>query len=197
MGMNIKLVQQINDDTEGKTVCFDIGGLYRNPGGRLSLGMSLRNMGPEIKMREEKFRLPFSIAAGIGYRPIEPLNIGLDVDKPIDNYLSVSVGGEFIMKDIFSIRAGYKYRYETKELGLETGIHAGCGFRLKNLGTDYAFVPYGDLGTTHRISLSYIFGDFKRKEKRREEKLRIKERKVSIVPKCSWLRSLEILPSLE
>ena len=169
MGMNIKLIQQINDDVEGKTVCFDIGGLYRNPGGRLSLGLSLRNMGPDIKMGDEKFRLPFIITGGIGYRPIEVLKVGLDVDKPIDNYLSVAVGGEFTMKDIFSIRTGYKYRYEIEELGAETGIHAGCGFKLKNLGIDYAFVPYGDLGSTHRISLSYIFGDFKRKEKRSYE----------------------------
>jgi hypothetical protein len=34
---------------------------------------------------------------------------------------------------------------------------AGIGIRRKLMSIDYAFVPLGDLGTTHRISLNFRF----------------------------------------
>jgi len=39
-----------------------------------------------------------------------------------------------------------------------SGLTSGVGFRLGDLTMDYAFVPYGDLGLTHRISLSFKLG---------------------------------------
>jgi hypothetical protein len=34
-----------------------------------------------------------------------------------------------------------------------TGLTAGLGVRFKGFGLDYAFQPYGDLATSHRIAL--------------------------------------------
>lgn len=34
---------------------------------------------------------------------------------------------------------------------------AGAGIRISDLELDYAYLPYGDLGTSHRVSLSYQF----------------------------------------
>ncbi|MEK7744548.1 MAG: hypothetical protein AAB578_09205, partial [Elusimicrobiota bacterium] len=39
------------------------------------------------------------------------------------------------------------------------GITAGVGWVLGDLDLDYAFVPYGDLGISHRISVSWRFGE--------------------------------------
>ena len=37
------------------------------------------------------------------------------------------------------------------------GITAGIGLKMGKTSIDYAYVPYGDLGDTHRISLGMRF----------------------------------------
>jgi len=49
------------------------------------------------------------------------------------------------------------YNTAAKDTGGLNGISAGIGFVYLNYGIDYAFVPYGDLGNTQRISLSAKF----------------------------------------
>ncbi len=43
------------------------------------------------------------------------------------------------------------------QIGGLTGFTAGAGLRFGDFSLDYAFVPYGDLGTSHRISLGFDF----------------------------------------
>jgi hypothetical protein len=38
------------------------------------------------------------------------------------------------------------------------GISAGAGLRNNNIQFDYAFSPFGDLGSTHRITIALKFG---------------------------------------
>ena len=55
---------------------------------------------------------------------------------------------------MFAIRAGYKHNSAINNtLGALSGLTCGAGFKLGIMGIDYALVPYGDLGYTHRISL--------------------------------------------
>jgi len=42
-----------------------------------------------------------------------------------------------------------------------SGLSVGAGIVWGSAKLDYAFVPYGDLGNTHRISLGYRFGSYK------------------------------------
>jgi hypothetical protein len=53
-----------------------------------------------------------------------------------------------------ALRTGYQFGRNT---GAGSGFSVGMGLTFSNLGLDYAFVPYGDLGDTHRISLGYKF----------------------------------------
>jgi hypothetical protein len=43
------------------------------------------------------------------------------------------------------------------DLGGLSNFSAGFGFRRNLFSLDYAFVPLGDLGTTHRVSLNFRF----------------------------------------
>jgi outer membrane protein OmpA-like peptidoglycan-associated protein len=61
----------------------------------------------------------------------------------------------------FAVRAGYKIGNEVQDLGSTAGFTAGVGVAI-NAGLlkyqmDYAFVPYGELGSTQRISLTVGF----------------------------------------
>lgn len=57
----------------------------------------------------------------------------------------------------FSIRAGYRYDFSDNQLSGLAGLTAGAGLRFQDFRLDYAFLPSGDLGTSHRLSLGYEF----------------------------------------
>ena len=57
----------------------------------------------------------------------------------------------------YFLRMGYQLPLSDNQVPGFTNFSAGAGIRLGSLNLDYAFVPYGDLGTSHRISLSYDF----------------------------------------
>jgi len=79
------------------------------------------------------------------------LNLSAEALAPLDNQLEFSLGGEFWYADLLALRAGYKAGYLNQ-------YTAGAGFKIFHLKLDYAFVPYGELGYTHRVSMSYYFG---------------------------------------
>ena len=57
-----------------------------------------------------------------------------------------------------ALRVGYQANLADNQIQGLTGLTAGIGVTYEGLGLDYAYLPYGDLDNTHRISLSYKFG---------------------------------------
>src|SRR6267142_7222018 len=60
--------------------------------------------------------------------------------------------------EMLAIRAGYRTD-TTKELSSYAGFSAGIGVNVWGQELSYAYLPYGDLGTTHYISLLMKFGE--------------------------------------
>jgi len=60
--------------------------------------------------------------------------------------------------NVIALRAGYQVNYPDPQLSGLTGLTLGLGYNLtRAMALDYAMVPVGDLGTTHRLSLSFKF----------------------------------------
>ena len=55
------------------------------------------------------------------------------------------------------MRAGYQLGHGQDQLGSLVGFAAGFGVKISRLTLDYAFVPFGDLGDTHRMTLGWSF----------------------------------------
>ena len=55
-----------------------------------------------------------------------------------------------------ALRGGYNTRTAGDVTGF-TGFSFGVGLNYDKVGFDYALVPFGDLGLTHRMSLSLHF----------------------------------------
>lgn len=162
-GLNIKVIQQEIDTKKAIAYAFDYGILYKVPiyfkGTEkcLKIGFNLSNIGTELKFIETKEKLPLNIRVGTGFDLTPSCILGLDINKPIDNDYNLHIGFERTFKNLFSIRGGYKTDL-ISELGSSSGFTLGFGCQLKLAGIDYAFVPYGDLGMSHRISLNFKFG---------------------------------------
>ena len=69
-------------------------------------------------------------------------NIGVDITSVYDKDTN------------FSLRAGYRTNAGNKSAGLA----AGLGVDMKAYNIEYAYAPMGDLGNTHRFSLTFKFG---------------------------------------
>lgn len=74
----------------------------------------------------------------------------------------VQGGAEYSLQGLVFLRAGCQAPLSDQSLGGFTDLTAGVGFHLAGFSLDYAFLPYGDLGAAHRVSVGYFFDDGKR-----------------------------------
>ena len=123
-----------------------VGGLLEI-GQSFSVGVAAQNLG--TKLGEDS--LPLILKAGLALK-LGFLNLAADIGKPQDNDLYYCAGVEGWIGEVLALRAGYKTNRD-----ISPGWTAGLGFKMGRFGLDYAYVPYGDLGITHRISVGTSF----------------------------------------
>jgi hypothetical protein len=125
----------------------------------LRFGVVFQNLGRPMKFDAEAYSLPLNIKAGFNYLLTDGLSLSADVNKTIDTDAIFNGGAEYICQigdeTGLAFRGGYKSN--NVELGGSAGVTMGVGFIFGVLTLDYAYVPYGDLGDTSRISLGYKF----------------------------------------
>jgi hypothetical protein len=106
--------------------------------------------------------LPLVVRLGSSYRLLDrKLLLALGYDAWIHDERSYGdFGVEYKPVNWVAVRTGYQLGHGQDQLGSSlVGFSAGVGFEFKNLTFDYAYVPFGDLGTTQRISVGFRFGD--------------------------------------
>jgi len=145
-GISAGVVQDTIADDVKSAYAANFGLLFESSES-LSLGLALQNIGSKLGSDP----LPLIIKIGLAFT-WEPLTLVLDVAKPIDNNIYYAAGVEWWVWDGIALRAGYK---TNQDVG--PGLTAGLGFRGGNIQFDYAYVPYGDLGDTHKVSLGMSF----------------------------------------
>jgi len=119
-----------------------VGGLFEISEG-FSVGVAAQNLG--TKLGEDS--LPLILKAGLALKR-GSLSLAADIGKPQDADLYYCAGIEGWIGETLALRAGYK---TNQDIG--PGYTAGLGLKMDGFGLDYAYVPYGDLGTTHRVSV--------------------------------------------
>jgi len=165
MGVNLRFIQQKIENEDAYGIAFDLGGIYKMPIKGLSLGFTLQNLGPKMKFISDPYSLPLTLTMGLGYRFVPGLTLALDVrHQLIQKRTTLSLGTEYWPFSLLALRAGYVGRLlssvvdrNDEEIGDFLGLGAGLGMRLFGYQMDYSYVPFGDLGETHRISFSFRF----------------------------------------
>lgn len=153
-GTNAKFLREQIADESGTGIAFDFGGLYTFSELPLSLGFNAQHVGPRVRFIEEAFGLPFTFRFGAAYRPWgDAFMITADVVRPSDNDITTGVGAAYTIANILQLRTGYKYKLGGNDLGGTSGLTGGFGLTLRRFQIDYALVPFGVLGLTHRFSL--------------------------------------------
>jgi len=140
-------VLQDTIENSNKSIHLGTAGILIKPGSNFSFGFAAQNLGG--KLGDDS--LPFTFKAGIGVKWNDDLTLALDAGIPNDNDNYLCAGLEWWIGSTVALRCGYK---TGQDIG--SGFTAGIGFKTDGFSFDYAYVPYDDLGTTHRISMGIV-----------------------------------------
>lgn len=121
----------------------------------------VRNLGGQLKFHEASDPLPLTVVVGQSLKPLRSLTLSIDAVQPRDRAIYVSFGAEWRAPMTAgmtgALRTGYDGRLSSKDISGVMGLTLGGGLGFERLGFDYAWSPAGELGSTHRLSLSYRF----------------------------------------
>ncbi len=191
IGANLKFIHSKIYTESAHSVAVDIGIIV--PDGRplaktrTDVALAVRNLGFPMKLGSMSHPLPLELVGGLLWDYSPNLDIIFEGKLPVDHkpYLLFAGEYEIISSDSLGLflRAGYNFKNQD-ELGFMGGFSSGFGVQIKNIVLDYAFVLYGDLGDTHKITFSYGFGNQGERTKDKDRLRRIyapKEKKVLAV----------------
>lgn len=171
LGSSLRVVHEDIAGSIKDTVVGDFGAILK-PNPTLSLGFAVQNFGTGAANVARITR------AGAGLRLGDFVTVGLELSKASDSGARVGMGGEFQLPEEYldvgqlSFRVGYRNSDnlgqssdETlKSLRLDRSSSLSFGFGLYTsqafgygVSLDYAFVPYGALGTVDQISVKMKF----------------------------------------
>ncbi len=158
-GLTLEMINQSSGTFSSTGIGGNAGILYRT--GIFSAGLNIQNIGG--MNAGIGYTLPMNIKAGIAVKILDTIQnsllAALDTQYLFNDADYLSAGAEYVYDQMLAVRLGYKIGFEQTGLDGMTGISGGIGLKLANFSIDYAIVPYGDLGTTQWMMLTYTFGN--------------------------------------
>jgi len=154
-GAVVKYNQQTLGSQTYSAFAVDLGLLW-NPFNHLNLGLTYSNLGTVVagSLLDSVWRV------GASYDVDKNLLVAVSTDLKLGGFNRQQMGAEYYIIPDVAVRAGYIHNFTEYKLDGLTGLTAGLGVGIvKNMVFDYAFVPYGDLGNSHRLSITYKFAD--------------------------------------
>lgn len=117
----------------------------------VTFGVSVLHLGPRV----DGATLPGAFRVGTAYHT-GPVHGVMDLSYGLADHLTDwGAGVEWRPVPQVSARAGWRQEGRGQGIGGARGITGGFGARLGRFRLDYAYVPFGDLVTTHRLSVEY------------------------------------------
>jgi hypothetical protein len=168
LGGNMKFIRQSIDSTSANAFAVDGGALYDTRWNGVKVGSSIQNFGTKVKFVDESDPLPFLIRLG-GSVSLNQTNapayfrnllLSSDVILPRDHQPGIAFGGEYqgqMSRGLgYSLRSGYNTL--NTDVGGLSGVSVGAGINFNRVSFDFAWVPFGDLGSTYRYAVRIRFG---------------------------------------
>lgn len=166
-GANAKVIYSSIEDQSSSAIGVDMGLHYTFPAQQINIAAAVLNLGTQISSYiNTKEDLPVDVIVGVSKR-LEKLPVRLSLDfhqlnKKRDDFLqrfkAFSVGAEFYLSKIFSLRLGYdNERRSELKVGSTAGIagfNAGLGILISGYQFNYGYSSLGLVGAMHRVTVS-------------------------------------------
>ncbi|MBI5573292.1 MAG: PorV/PorQ family protein [Elusimicrobia bacterium] len=169
LGLSVRNISQKLKDRVASGASFGLGAFTVMPRQKVSLGISVVNIGQGIRFIDERDPLPITLKMGGSWGITHKTTLLVEVIQPNDGGLKQRLGLEYHITEPFWLRFGWKINQ--RKFDDYTGITCGFGLRFGKFYLDYAFVPHSDLGVSHYVSTSIKFGKPLPLPKSRTEKL--------------------------
>jgi len=161
LGASLKYVQSEIAGYSANGAALDLGGLVQlEPlfeGLPLTLGWSVQNLGlrkPRYHNTKEDFPTYIRLGAAYGLSlGTQKILAVLDINKAVTDELTLHPGMEYRPIEAFAVRAGFDGRNDAGP-----GFAAGAAWHFRDISLNYGFMPFGELGESHRISIGLRFG---------------------------------------
>jgi len=160
VGFTGKLIQKFLADKKTSGFAVDFGILFvpdrQFLGGDWRAAACIANLGTGLKFVSERNPFPLLWRLGMAHRRellSNDLCASVQITGASDNSPYISIGLEYLVWHMFSLRVGYN-----SSANLDKGFRAGAGISTDLLSLDYAYVPFGVFGNTHRFTLGFKFG---------------------------------------
>ncbi|GAB6282697.1 MAG: hypothetical protein STSR0008_14430 [Ignavibacterium sp.] len=149
---------------EEDAFAVDFGILYHTGFKSLDFAMSVRNFSTDRKYISENFELPLTFKMGISMNVFDLTNIdknshsllvSVDASHPRDYKEQIFFGGEYTFLNTLSLRGGYSFPNDEKDISLGAGLKQKFSDFL--FAIDYAYTSFGIFDNVHRISVNFNF----------------------------------------
>ena len=161
LGLSAKYIKSYlyNTDIGANSIAFDIGTLYDIPVLRTRLGISVNNLGRDLKFLNEQYSLPTTLRFGarttLFEEDVHRVFLALQVGRANDADEQYNLGVEYSFQEIIALRTGYRFNYDTENWS------GGVGLNLSSLGIkgtlDYSYTNYKFLPGTHMFTTEIGF----------------------------------------
>lgn len=157
LGAGLRGVYDSLATVHDSSVAGDVGLLWR-PLAPLRMGFAVVNLGSPVAGSDQAaaVRVGESYCWDLGGGRTWLATAETSVEPGAIN--RVQIGTEGTVFKLLAVRAGYVLGLKDSELGGQSGWTAGFGLHYASMQVDYAYLPFGELGNSQRISLSYRFG---------------------------------------
>jgi len=183
-GITAKYIEQSIWNETANGLAFDVGTQYKLDFQNLTIAMSMRNFGADLKyegddlivvhdLSEElpqnrltnarletaAYQLPLNFQVGIAVDVYESdfikVRSGIDAVHPNDNSERINFGTEIAVYNSLFLRGGYKFNYDDEDFTFGAGV--ALPFQGTSFKFDYAYSIYDILPSIHRISVGVTF----------------------------------------
>ncbi|OGS44066.1 MAG: hypothetical protein A3J79_12380 [Elusimicrobia bacterium RIFOXYB2_FULL_62_6] len=158
MGVSAKYIRSTILES-AKSYAVDVGIMtYNFTNIPYRLGVTMTNLGSGLRYDEASNALPLTFKLAGSANPFKNMMFAFDVVVPKHNRPNFLLGAELATEPNeltrLCVRAGLNAQRIRDSL---SGFTVGVGATLHFFSLDYAFVPMGELGSTHKISLTFDF----------------------------------------
>lgn len=159
-GISANYVQSTLASYQASAYTFDFGTLYDTGYRSLRIGMSIQNLGSDMKFIEDTVKMPSVFRVGMSMSLYEDAThrvlSSAEFSHPPDNNERANWGVEYGFKEFFFLRGGYLFKYDLERFS------AGMGFKVPSslnseATVDYSYQDMSTLDAVHRISVDFRF----------------------------------------
>jgi len=155
IGAAVRGMRQTIASSRYDSIGVDAGALWNAPVPGLVVGAAVANIGGSGSASD----LAMVIRAGASWASELGKNNRLLAAAAAEiepsGASALDLGAEDTLLSMLAIRAGYRLNFTDQKLTGLSGLTAGVGISFASLSLDYAYLPFGDLGTLQRVSLTY------------------------------------------